>query len=102
MRRGLRVCRREGGRCRDVSSTEGRKGSIRMSVCGIRERRRARAEGVLRERAMEVLCRVRRSGVGGLRVWGGVGGVVVEVEGVDGGGGWECGVGRSMRRTVAP
>lgn len=59
---------------------------MRMSVCGISARRRARAGGVLRERAMEVLCRVRRSGVGGfwvwLRVWG------LEVEVVEGGG-WE-------------
>jgi len=72
MRRGLRECRRVGGRCREDERTCGRKGSMRMSVVGIRARRRARAGGVLRVRAMEVLWRVRRSEVGGLR--GGVSG----------------------------
>lgn len=94
MRRGLRACRRDGGRCREWERTWGRKGSMRMSVVGMRARRRARAGGDLRERAMEVLCRVRRSGVGWL-----TGGVV---GGWGDGGGCECGVGRSMRRTVAP
>lgn len=78
-----------GGREREVSRTPGRKGSIRMSVCWRRERRSAWEAGDLAFRAMEVLCRVRRSRVGGL----------VSGEEV---GEWEVGVGRSMRRTVAP
>jgi len=92
MSRGFRARRREGERLRD-SRTEGRKGSMRMSMWGISERRRAWPEGDLASMAMEVLCRVRRSGVG----WGGgrVGELEWEWE-------WEVEEGRSTRRTVAP
>lgn len=55
----------------------GRKGSIRTSAVGRRERKRERERGDLRSRAMEALVVVRRS-----------------EEGV--------GEGRSMRRTEAP
>lgn len=47
------------------SRTPGRKGSIRISVFGIRERMRATPEGDLMSTVMEDLCRVSRSAVGG-------------------------------------
>ena len=53
-----------GSRCR-FSRTPGRKGSIRISVSGRRERRREREVGDLRSRQMEDLWVVRRSPVGG-------------------------------------
>jgi hypothetical protein len=46
------------------SSTPGRKGSMRMSAAGMRERRRESEAGDLRSRAMEDLWAVRRSGEG--------------------------------------
>lgn len=58
---------------------------MRMSVCARRRRRRVRPRGDFRERAREVLRRVRASGVRG----GGVGVCAV-------------GCGRSMRITLAP
>lgn len=67
------------------SSTPGRKGSIRISTLGIRERMREMPEGDLMSTAMEALCRVRRSEVGG-------GGCEV----------WAPGTARSMRRIEAP
>ena len=60
---GLRCTRSVGSRPRP-SSTPGRKGSMRISACWRRSRKRDTALGDLRSRAMEDLCRVRRSTVG--------------------------------------
>src|ERR1700761_7912668 len=77
MRRGFFFSRTVSGSRPSFSSTPGRKGSIRTSVLGIRERKVARDAGDLRSRAMEDLWFVRRS-------------LLAE------------GLGRSMRRTLAP
>lgn len=68
-----------------LSRTVGRKGSMRMSVWGRRERRREWEAGDLRSMQMEDLYVVRRSGVGGGR---GFGYVVVGGDG-DGGIGFD-------------
>ncbi len=71
-----------GSRPRD-SSTPGRYGSIKTSTFESKEFNKASPDGFLRLRAIEDLCLVRVSNVGG-------GGVDVYVEA------------RSMRRTEAP
>lgn len=76
MRRGLCLRRTDWGSRFRVARTLGRKGSIRMSLWGRRERRREWEGECLRLRQMEDLWVVRRSGVGG-------GGVAVE-DGVGG------------------
>lgn len=78
------------GERESFSRTPGRKGSIRMSVCGRRDLMRVRPEGDFRSMLMEDLYRVKRSVVGG-----GVG----EEDGE------ECvmlGMDRSTRNTEAP
>jgi len=85
IRRGFSFNRMAVGERPSFSRTPGRKGSIRMSVVRRRRFKRARARGDFRSRVIEVLRRVRLSGVGG-------------------GGGELCAWrwGRSMRRTEAP
>ena len=66
MRAGLCARRSAWGSRFNDSRTPGRKGSIRMEVCGRRERRSKREAGDLRFRQMEDLWVVRRSGAGGV------------------------------------
>lgn len=62
--RGLRW-RRISGESPNFSKTPGRNGSIITSVCGTRDLIKEIPADDLRSTAMEDLCRVRRSGVGG-------------------------------------
>ena len=77
IRRGFSFWRTVVGSSPSFSSTPGRKGSIRMSVVGIRAVSTDKEDGVLRSMAMLDLYEVRLSDVG-------------------------CWPGRSTRRTEAP
>jgi hypothetical protein len=61
IRRGFNLRRVVEGSRSSFSSTPGRKGSMRMSAVGMRERRRESEAGDLRSRAMDDLWTVRRS-----------------------------------------
>lgn len=81
--------RRTSGPRPSFSSTPGRNGSITTSACGMRALIKETPDGDFRSTAMEDLCRVRRSPVGGGRL--DALGVCVKF-----------GIERSIRRTEAP
>lgn len=61
---GFRASRTSGPKP-SFSRTPGRKGSIMMSMCGTKDLTNSTPEGDFKSTAIEDLCRVRRSEVGG-------------------------------------